>query len=329
MESDKHAGRLVRRSKRSFKQVADGWLAHHARIKASERTYYNYVSMLKVHVRPVLDAKYLDTIKKTDIRGLYSSFSAKGLSPVTVRHIHTVLKAILQWAIAEGDLRENPCDGVTLPRVEDKEILYLNQEEAQCFLDAAKSDKFSTLFHLAIVTGCRPEEYLALRWRDVNWQTGQISINRALIKKRGGGFAIEKTKTKHSRRSIPLTADLLEDLKAHRRLQLELRMAMGAFYLDNDLVFATRFGSPIDMSNLSRRHLVPIRDKASVPKITLYGLRHTCATLMLIGGVNVKVVSERLGHSSVVITLNTYSHVIETLQESATETMGDLLRKRA
>ena len=203
------------------------------------------------------------------------------------------------------------------------------REEARRFLLAGKEDPFYALFHFAIVTGCRLEEYLAISWRDINWESKLVFIRRALVKKRSGGFDLLQTKTDGSRRNIPLTTDLIEDLKAHRRRQLEHRMTKGSEYLDNDLVFATRAGTPIEVSNLSPRHFMPVRNKPRVPKITLYGLRHTAATLLLEQDTHVKVVSERLGHSSTRLTLDTFSHVVPGLQGDATEQLEELLKKRA
>ncbi len=206
------------------------------------------------------------------------------------------------------------------------EMMYFTPEETAKFLDAAKGDKYFPVFLLAIETGMRPEEYLGLQWKDIDFQNKILSVRRALIVKKGGGFIFTEPKTKKSRRSIPISNSALNALKTHRRNQLEERMKLGANYENFDLVFASEIGTPLLHGNLLRRHFKPIRDKAGLPKIRLYDLRHTTATLLLSAGENPKVVSERLGHASIVLTLDTYSHVLPTMQKTATDKIEKLMR---
>ena len=220
---------------------------------------------------------------------------------------------------------QNPCDLCELPRMEKTEMMYFTPEEAVIFLDAAKDDKFFPAFLLAIETGMRPEEYLSLKWKDISFEQKALSVRRALVVLKGGGYIFTEPKTKKSRRSIPLTDSAINALKTHRRKQLEERMKLGECYLNLDLVFASEIGTPLLHGNLLRRHFKPIRDNAGLPKIRLYDLRHTMATLLLSSGENPKIVSERLGHASVVLTLDTYSHVLPTMQEGATVKLDKIL----
>ena len=141
----------------------------------------------------------------------------------------------------------------------------------------------------------------------------------------GGGFSFTETKTKKSRRKIPLSNSVLIALKLHRRNQLEQRMKVASDYNDYDLVFASELGTPLQRKNLTDRHFKPLLKKAKLPNIRLYDLRHTTATLLLSAGENPKVVSERLGHASIVLTLDTYSHVLPTMQEAATEKLEKMM----
>ena len=142
---------------------------------------------------------------------------------------------------------------------------------------------------------------------------------------KGGGFIFAELKTKKSRRSIPISNSVINAFKTHRRAQLEARMKLGENHQNYDLVFASEIGTPLLHGNSLRRHFKPLRDKANLPKIRLYDLRHTTATLLLSAGENPKVVSERLGYASIVLTLDTYSHVLPTMQKTATDKMEKLM----
>ena len=246
-------------------------------------------------------------------------------SPKTIRHVHNVLSSALKQAVKWKMLMQNPCDICELPRMEKTEMMYFTPEETAKFLETAKDDKFYTAFLLAIETGMRPEEYLGLKWKDIDFENKVLSVRRALVVRKGGGFIFTEPKTKKSRRSIPLSNSLINALKSNRRKQLEERLKLGADYENLDLVFASEIGTPLLHGNLLRRHFKPIRDKANLPKIRLYDLRHTMATLLLFAGENPKVVSERLGHASIVLTLDTYSHVLPSMQKEATDKIEKLM----
>jgi integrase len=269
----------------------------------------------------LIGTKLLSKIKPLDIQAIYTMMIEKGLAPRTVRYAHAILSKALKQAVKWQILPFNPASMVDLPKNRRKEMKALSPDEAKRFLDAAKDDKWSVIFSLAISTGMRPQEYLGLLWKDVDLNAGNAVIQRALVwRRKGGGWSLQEPKTSHSRRTIPLPASVLQELKVHRKKQLEKRLKLGQAYENNDFVFATEIGTPILPSNLMRRHFKPILEKAELPNdIRLYDLRHTCATLLLAAGENPKVVSERLGHATIVLTLDTYSHVLPSMQQAATE----------
>lgn len=160
----------------------------------------------------------------------------------------------------------------------------------------------------------RPEEYLALKWSDVDMASGAAQIKRALVRHKKS-WSFEEPKTARSRRTIFLPAPLLNRLAVHKRQQAEARLQAGASWHAHDLVFCSEGGTPLSIPNLTYRYFRPILEKAELPRIRLYDLRHTCATLLLMAEENPKVVSERLGHSTIVLTLDTYSHVLPTMQQ--------------
>jgi integrase len=199
-------------------------------------------------------------------------------------------------------------------------------EETKTFLKKAKNDKWYTAFLIALETGMRPEEYLGLQWADVDFERGNVTVRRALVWLKGGGWRFEEPKTSQSRRNIPLTQIALTALRRHRKEQAEHLLKLGSNYQKHDLVSASELGTPYHWRNLSNRHFKKILEKAKLSKtFRLYDLRYTCATLLLSAGENPKIVSERLGHASIVLTLDTYSHVLPNMQQAATEKLERLL----
>jgi integrase len=183
-------------------------------------------------------------------------------------------------------------------------------------------------FEFALLTGMRPEEYLAVQWGDVNFERHTVQVRRALVRHKKA-WSFQEPKTSRSRRTVVLPAALIEKLIAHRRKQGAQRLLFGPEWQAHDLVFCSEFGTPLSIPNLTYRYFRPILEKAGLPRIRLYDLRHSCATLLLIAEENPKVVSERHGHSTVVLTLDTYSHVLPTMQERATARLESLLYNRS
>ena len=187
------------------------------------------------------------------------------------------------------------------------------------------------MFEFALMTGMRLEEYLTLRWSDIDFAGETVKVQRALVWSKGGGFKFGEPKTKKSRRSIPLPKSMLGKLKTHRKKQLEYRFKLGGAYHNLDLVFASEVGNPLHYRNLTQRHYEKILENARLKEdgFVLYSLRHSCATLLLLAGVNPKIVAERLGHTSVKMTLDTYSHVLSDMQKGASEKLDALLFRKS
>jgi integrase len=218
----------------------------------------------------------------------------------------------------------NPSDLVELPKVPHKERRVLSPDEAQRFLQAAALMPHGLIFEFALLSGMRPEEYLALQWKDVDLERSTVQVRRALVRHKKS-WSFEEPKTARSRRTIFLPTAVLQRLAAHKRTQAEARLKVGAAWQALDLVFCGEGGTPHTIPNLTYRYFRPILTKAKLPRIRLYDLRHSCATLLLIAEENPKVVSERLGHSTIVLTLDTYSHVLPTMQQGATARLEKLL----
>lgn len=321
-------GTFVEPSALSVSEYLDRWLHTVARHRVRERTFFDYSELIDRYVRPTLGEKRLSDLRPLHIQSLYTELQERGLSR-TVRYTHAVLSSALKQAVKWLMLAQNPASLVDVPKAVHREMLALSPEEAKRFLAESSKDRWSALFALAVSTGMRPEEYLALQWKDVDLVKGIATVQRALTwNRKGGGWKFTQPKTARSRRNIPLPASVMSALIAHRRKQAEERLKAGAEYQNHDLVFATIEGTPLMMRNLLRRHFKPILKRAKLPdSIRLYDLRHSCATLLLAANEHPKVVSERLGHASVTLTLDTYSHVLPSMQQAASEKLESLLFK--
>jgi integrase len=250
-----------------------------------------------------------------------------GLSPRVIRYTHAVLSSALKQAVKWEMIFRNPAAVVDLPRQVRKEMRAMTLDEAAKFLDAVKDTRMSALFIFALTTGMRPQEYLALKWSDVDLKKGTATVRRAIVwsQKKGVGWHFDEPKTSRSRRTIPLPASTVKSLIEQRRRQGEERLRVGSEWQDYGLVFTTKFGNPIDIPTLTKRWFKPALVKAELPVFRLYDLRHTHATLLLSNGENPKVASERLGHSTIVLTLDTYSHVLPDMQEEAAKRIEKVL----
>jgi len=224
----------------------------------------------------------------------------------------------------------NPASLVDLPKKQHKEMQPITSTAAPRFLAAAKSDRYFALFALMFEAGLRPSECFALRRTDLSFErskadpSGDVTVQRKLIWKRDGSYYIGEPKTSRSRRSVPLSPQMVRILRHHLSVQAAERLKAGSAYKDQGFLFAGPTGHPLREHNIIARHFKPILKRAGLSdSIRVYDLRHSCATVLLEAGEHPKVVSERLGHSSVAITLDTYSHVTPTLQQDASRKIAD------
>jgi integrase len=335
-------GTFVEPSPLTVNEYLDRWLQDAARRRVTERTFLSYEWLLKNYVRPFVGEARLADLRPLDIQSLYSRMAAPklnkgetpqpgvsyglGLRARSIRYTHSVLFSALKQAVRWHMLSRNPCEAVELPRAERREMQAFLPEEAARFLSAAAQDAYGVVFAFALATGMRPEEYLALKWSDVDLQTGAATVQRTLIWRKGGEWYFGEPKTARSRRTVRLPASILSALQEHRRVQMAGRLKAGAAYRGNDLVFAMPDGRPILLRTLDRLHFKPTLKRAQLSQsFRLYDLRHSCATLLLAANEHPKVVSERLGHANIILTLDTYSHVLPSMQQAASEKLEKIL----
>ena len=203
---EKDLGIFVEPAAMPLSEFLDRWLEEIAKPRVRQSTYASYEMMLRLYIKPKLGMKRLSDIQAYEIQKVYGDMRKINLSSRTVRYAHNVLSSAFKQAIKWQMLIRNPCDLCELPRLEKAEMKYFSPDEVSKFLLKAKSDKYFLIFLLALETGMRPEEYLAVQWKDIDLETGVLSVRRALVSNRkGGGFKFEEPKTSKSRRSIPLS----------------------------------------------------------------------------------------------------------------------------
>ncbi len=326
---ERDLGAFAKPSSEPLGAFLDRWLATAAKPKLKARTYRDYETLLNRYVRPSLKGRPLVKVTPLDVQAVYREILEKGLSARTVRYTHAVLRSALQQAVKWRLLAFNPADAVELPRQARKEIKVLSAEQTREFLRAASEDRVGALFALAVTTGLRPSEYLALKWTDLDMKAGTIAVTRSLEWLRGGGWQFAETKRSRSRRTVKLQTHVLQALEKHKAAQDLTRTEANERWTDNGLMFTTRTGGPLDERNVAQQDFRRVLSAARLPiDFRLYDLRHTAATLALSAGVPPKVVSEMLGHASAAFTLDVYSHVLPHMQDSAAAKVEALLKSR-
>jgi integrase len=305
-------------------EYLDVWLKGSVYGSVRQSTYDRDTSLVNNHIKPLLGGLKLKKLNSAHIQSFYRDRLDTGLSTSTVHKMHDILRRGLAQAVKWHLVPRNVADVVKPPRSVPKEMVALSAEETRRLLDAAAEDRLEALYKLAVHTGMRQGELLALRWQDVDVENAVVSVRRTLTRS-GGKVTFGEPKTKKSRRSIRLTPQATEALRAHLERQLRDMEILGDRYRDQGLVFTTDTGAPINPSNLRQRSLAPLLKRAGLPHMRFHDLRHTCATLLLSRGVHPKFVQELLGHATIAITLDTYSHVMPSMGDATAKAMEDAL----
>jgi integrase len=298
------------------------WLAG-ARSTLRLSTWTTYEQYVRLHLLPTLGRVRVARLRPQQLQLLYQERLAAGLSPLTVRHLHAIVHRGLGQAVRWGVAGRNVADLVDPPRQRRYTLDVLTAAEVVALLDVARGDRLEALYVLAVTTGMRRGELLALRWRDVDLDRGVLAVTGSL-QRVGGQLVIGEPKTASSRRRVVLAQAAVRALRSHRLLQAKQRL--GALHWeDHDLVFTNEIGRPTEPGNLLRRSFWPLLERAGLRRVRFHDLRHTAATLLLSRGVHAKVASEMLGHSTIGITLDLYSHVSEAMQREAASAMDAIL----
>ena len=322
--ADRNGGIVYDAGKLTVGEYLDRWLSDSVRDTVRQRTYERYESIVRVHIKPTLGRIKLKTLAPAHVRGLYREKLGAGLSPRTVQYIHVTLHKALKQAVRDELIPRNASDAIKAPRPTKKEIRPLSPDQARAFLDAARGDRFETLYVLAVHCGLREGELLGLKWEDVDLDAGTLAVRRTLSETRTG-HRFEAPKNGKGRR-IKLTTGAMKALRRHRKAQLEERLRAAGLWEDHGLVFPNQVGKTMNAKNLTARSFKQILERAGLPRtVRVHDLRHTCATILLKVGQHPKYVQELLGHANIGITLDTYSHVLPGMGDGLADAMDDAL----
>ncbi|GGE58320.1 tyrosine-type recombinase/integrase [Priestia taiwanensis] len=284
-------------------------------------------SIIKLHILSRFGQRRLKDIKPFMIETYYSELQDKGLSTGTISNIHNCFRAIFKCAVEWEIVHTNILSKVKKPRDTQVKMNTWTVEECNRFLDylqKKKNKKYYIFFLLAIYTGMRRGELLGLTWKDINFENKKILITKALTKT-DNGLAVDSPKTKSSNRSINISAFVVKEIQKYHLDQKKLFLRFGLKITEDSFVFSGATPrSPLHLD--APHHFLKINYKqAGVPRIRIHDLRHTHATLMLEAGEHPKIVQDRLGHSSIQMTLDKYSHVTENMQQKAAENFENII----
>jgi integrase len=319
-----NTGTYVPPAKQTFGAFLDEWLATTEPARQPS-THASYARMVRVHVKPRVGALKLEAVTGETLTRLYRDLAMDGrhdgrggLSARTVRYLHTVLQRALKDAVKWKRLQHNPAEAAEPPRanIDGREMQTLDGSELAALLERARGSRYRVLWLLAATTGMRRGEQLGLRWGDIDLTSGQVTIRRTVTLVDHTIRISARTKTGRGR-SLRLDPGTLAELRAHRAWQGEELLRTGIRLDDATFVFCLPDARPYNPDRVSRELERFFDRHADLHRVRYHDLRHTSATLALAAGVPAKVVSERLGHANVGVTLDVYSHVTPKMDADA------------
>lgn len=312
----------------------DRWMTEYKKGELKRSTYENYETIIEAHIKPDLGNIPLAKLQPQMLQSFYNKKLESGrrdgkeggLSTRMVRYFHAIIRQALEQAVREGLLPRNVADATSPPALRKQQMQPLTEDELLKFFEVAKDDRLFPAFVLAATTGLRRGELCGLKWDSIDLDEGVLVVRRQLLTLKGGPSFEDSAKSKRGRRRITLTDDAVRELKALRKRQAKEQLLLGEAYEKNNLVFCHADGTSLSPPQVTRR-FQQLLERAGLPKVRLHDLRHTHASLLLAQGVHPKVVQERLGHSSITMTLDLYSHLTPGLDEAAAATLNGLLSK--
>lgn len=326
--SELEKGYYVTDDKITITEWVKTWLEVYIIPNVSPTTLSRYQGMIKRYIDPVIghmQVQQLNTLAvQSWVNGLkVSPVSGKPMAAATIKHAYHVLKGAMDKAVLAGIIYRSPCSGIMLPKGQKKAAVVYNEQQIKDLIKAAKGTDMELVIDMELCMGLRRGELLGLQWCDIDWENNQISIvrNRVVV---NGKSLVKEPKTETSIRTIDVPAMLMKKLRVHRGKCIENRMRMGSNYMVTDYIIVHEDGKPIYPEYLSQM-LTKLQERSGLPKCRFHDLRHLCASIMLLQGVNVKVAQERLGHKDISTTMNIYSHVLPSSARDAAEKIGQLV----
>lgn len=306
----------------TVQEYTEHWLEEIHKPMIKLKTYTDYQGLLRNYIVPGLGAIKLQNLTPQQVQAFYSKKLKEGFAPKTVKNIHVLLHKALNDAVKWNMLPRNICDAVTPPRLSHKEHTVLTVEQARTLLKQVENHHFKALLTVALITGMRCGELLALHWSDIDFAHCSLQVQRTVAHFKNLGYVESEPKTAKSRRQIKLPFFAVEILINHQAQQNELKNKNANVWVDKNLVFTGIEGNYISLTTL-RETFNKVLKQAGLPHMRFHDLRHSAATIMLSRGTHPKVVQEILGHSQISITLDVYSHVVPSMQDEVTKRWDD------
>lgn len=319
----KQDGMLVVGPGQTVEKYLRYWLEDIVRHSVRPRTSEAYDLNVR-RVLPHVGKLRLNTLTPAHIQKMYTDLLDSGLSRRSVEQLHCVVHRALRQAVQLGLTGRNAADAVSVPRPKRHEMQTLRADQVQQLFASTNDDRLHGLWVLLVTTGLRIGEATGLLWEDVDLTTGRLTVQRAMQRQKGAGLVLVEPKTERSRRTVLLPQATIVALREHWHKQAVERLATGPAWEDHRLVFCAHSGAPLSASSAIKT-FHRVLAKAGLPQVRIHDLRHTAATLLLGQGVHPKVVQELLGHSTITLTLDTYSHVTPTMQAQAATQMDAVL----
>ncbi len=317
-------------SRQAYGDFLTGWLENVQKREVRDTTYAGYVYLAEGHIKPTLGRTPLQDLTASQLEAFYTeklTTKVRGdgtMAPQTVRLMHSLIRRSLAYALRHELVSKNVASIAHPPKKAAAEIHPWNREQQRAFLKVAMLDEtYPSIWPVALGTGMRRGELLGPRWQDVDLEAGTIKVAQQLVKTTDNRMIYQTPKTEAGKRSISLSPHLLEVLRRQSIKQKEWQLA-SSDWAATGLVFTTKDGQPIHPTNLGKRFAV-LCGLAKVPAIRFHDLRHTHATELLRQGIDSKHVAQRLGHSSITVTLDVYSHVMPDMQWAAIAGLDDAL----
>ncbi|WP_214738121.1 tyrosine-type recombinase/integrase [Exiguobacterium sp. s162] len=301
------------------------WHDSRRNIQASTRSVYQY--NLNNHIKKFFKDKRINSIQPIDVKRFIDSLHDEGLSESTIKKNYNILNKFFNDMLKLKLLNDNPCFGIEKPREINKKIEVFTKEELLQFLNYAETQtRYAFAFKLAAYTGMRRGELLALEWSDIDFEKKTIRINKRIVKgdSETKERVVEGTKSS-SGRTLKFSEELALELIKHKQIQ-QLEKESNHLYQDSNLVICTVSGTHVSVDNLSRQFRKTLNSSPIDKKLGFHSLRHTNATMLLLTNTPMKVVSDRLGHAGIQITMDTYAHLLPSMDSDAAERLELLLK---
>ncbi len=338
MKHERDGGVALSGPNPTLREYLVAWLRESVAISVDPKTLEGYEVACRIHILPALGNVRIRNLTSRQVQAFYAQKTREGLSARTRRNIHATLRRALKQAVAWGELASSPVEMLDPPKApaseadEEEEIRALTDEQVRHLFAAAEEagDRFCNLYVVAVRTGLRQGELLALRWSDLDLDSApaSLTLRRSLATRIGGGYYYTPTKRKRQRRSVAILSEAAGALRRQQVLQGEERQAAGHRWQENGLVFPSTIGTPMSARNLYGRYFKPLVRSTDLPDIAFHDLRHTFASIMLYEwGASPRMVQEALGHASIKITLDTYGHLLSTSQPDEIRRIEALLSK--